>query len=135
MSLQLQLLTQQVAMMQQGAAGNHAIAGNGNLSIVNHTANVVTNVNGAGAGATEELTAEEKIELKKPFGATARIEKKVTEISADQQKYITDFIAAYNKKTAKSKEYTQKHRAHMADPRGFRFQAVYKGNGVFHCHQ
>ncbi|ULT39518.1 hypothetical protein KRR40_31900 [Niabella defluvii] len=76
MSLQLQLLTQQVAMMQQGAAGNHAIAGNGNLSIVNHTANVVTNVNGAGAGATEELTAEEKIELKKPFGATARIEKK-----------------------------------------------------------
>ncbi|MFX6969198.1 hypothetical protein ABTH67_19665, partial [Acinetobacter baumannii] len=91
-------------MMQQGAAGNHAIAGNGSPSIVNHTANVVTNVNGAGAGATEELTAEEKIELKKPFGATARIEKKVTEISADQQKYITDFIAAYNKKTAKSKE-------------------------------
>lgn len=123
MSLQLQLLTQQVAMMQQGAVGNNTITGNGSPSMVHNTGNVVAGTAGVTPTTTEELTAEEKIELKKPFGATARIEKKVTEISADQQKYITNFIAAYNKKTAKSKEYTQKHRANMADPRvvsGFR---------------
>ena len=125
MSLQLQLLTQQVAMMQQGAAGNNVAAGSSyQPAVVHHTGNTIVSVNGANATATtEDLTAEEKIELKKPFGATARIEKKTTEISAEQQKYITGFIAAYNSKTAKSKEYTQQHRARMADPRvvsGFR---------------
>lgn len=123
MSLQLQLLTQQVAMMQQGIAGAH-IAGQGNAlqAIVPSAGNGTASVTVTSA-TTGELTAEEKAELSKPFGATARIEKKITEISADQQKYITTFIAAYNKKTAKSKAYTQQHRARMADPRvvsGFR---------------
>jgi glutamate-1-semialdehyde aminotransferase/malonyl CoA-acyl carrier protein transacylase len=70
-----------------------------------------------------DLTPEEQIEVKKPFGATARIEKQVQGLSARQQSFLSDLIARYNKKTAGSKAYTQQHRAYMADPRvvsGFR---------------
>ncbi|MCH5720440.1 acyltransferase domain-containing protein [Niabella hibiscisoli] len=81
MSLQLQLLTQQVAMMQQGVAGgNVAAASNYSQAMVRNTSNGNVNGNHTTAAVTteetEELTAEEKVELKKPFGATARIEKK-----------------------------------------------------------
>jgi amino acid adenylation domain-containing protein len=70
-----------------------------------------------------ELSAEEQAEIKKPFGATARIEKKTTELNDKQKKFLEDLTRRYNARTAKSKEYTQRHRAHMADPRvvsGFR---------------
>jgi len=65
-----------------------------------------------------DVSENEKAELSKPFGAIARIEKAVsTELSAEQKKWISDFTARYNAKTAKSKSYTQTHRAHLADPR------------------
>ncbi|MGC4233786.1 MAG: amino acid adenylation domain-containing protein [Niabella sp.] len=118
MSMQLQLLTQQMAMMQQGAFGTAATGGNSQQPVIQQNATVITADKNAGTNtASEELTAEEKIELKKPFGATARIEKKSAELSEAQQQYITRFIEAYNKKTAESKKYTQQHRARMADPR------------------
>ena len=72
---------------------------------------------------TDSLSAEEKIELKKPFGATARIETNTLEISDTQQAYLENLTRLYNAKTAESKAYTQKHRPYMADPRvvsGFR---------------
>ncbi len=74
-------------------------------------------------GLSFDLTPEEQIEVKKPFGATARIEKQVQGLSAKQQAFLADLTARYNKKTASSKAYTQKHRSYMADPRvvsGFR---------------
>ncbi|HMR83131.1 MAG TPA: aminotransferase class III-fold pyridoxal phosphate-dependent enzyme [Niabella sp.] len=118
MSMQLQLLTQQVAMMQQGTFGTAATGGNSYQPAVPQNVSVVTADKNAGAStASDELTAEEKIELKKPFGATARIEKKSAELSQEQQEYISRFIEAYNKKTAESKKYTQQYRARMADPR------------------
>jgi len=64
-----------------------------------------------------DLTAEETSELKKPFGATARIEKKASVLTRSQQTYLDSFIARYTEKTGKSKSYTQEHRQHMADPR------------------
>jgi len=70
-----------------------------------------------------ELTPEEEIEIKKPFGAAARIEKQSAALNESQQQYLAAFIKRYNEKTKGSKEYTQKHRPHMADPRvvsGFR---------------
>ena len=70
-----------------------------------------------------ELSAEEAIEIKKPFGAAARIEKQSASLSGPQKEYLASLIDRYNKKTEGSKAYTQKHRAHMADPRvvsGFR---------------
>jgi glutamate-1-semialdehyde aminotransferase len=44
-------------------------------------------------------------------------------LSTKQQAFLTEFISAYNEKTKSSKNYTQKHRGYMADPRvvsGFR---------------
>ncbi|AMR34635.1 type I polyketide synthase [Mucilaginibacter sp. PAMC 26640] len=70
-----------------------------------------------------ETTAEELAELKKPFGATARIERQVEGISTKQQAFIDKLTRDYNQKTKKSKEQTQQHRPYMADPRvvsGFR---------------
>ncbi len=73
--------------------------------------------------SSSDLTPEEEIEIKKPFGAAARIEKQSAALNPEQQEYLAAFIERYNKKTAASKAYTQQHRAHMADPRvvsGFR---------------
>ncbi len=67
--------------------------------------------------AAPVINAEEAAELKKPFGATARIERQKTSLNEVQKKFIQQFTAVYTQKTAKSKEYTQKHRASMADPR------------------
>ncbi|MGJ8593055.1 MAG: amino acid adenylation domain-containing protein [Aquaticitalea sp.] len=66
---------------------------------------------------SESLSEDEIKEHKKPFGASPKIEKQVTDISAKQKTFIEDLIASYNKKTAKSKAYAQKHRTHMSDPR------------------
>ena len=70
-----------------------------------------------------DLTPEEQVEVKKPFGATARIEKQVQGLTDKQQSFLSELTVRYNKKTGSSKAYTQKHRAYMADPRvvsGFR---------------
>ena len=64
-----------------------------------------------------DLTPEETKELKKPFGATARIEKNVSGLTDDQQAYLDSLVPAYVQKTHKSKQYTQENRQHMADPR------------------
>lgn len=63
------------------------------------------------------LTEEEKKELKKPFGASPRIEKQSVTVNNEQDTYLKKLTERYNKKTASSKEYAQKHRSYMADPR------------------
>ena len=65
----------------------------------------------------DSLSEEEKKELKKPFGASPRIEKSSTGLTKEQKKFIEKLTDSYNKKTAGSKAYTQKHRSHMSDPR------------------
>jgi len=70
-----------------------------------------------------ELSAEEQVEIKKPFGATAKIERVASVLEPEQQAYLSGLIQRYNERTKKSKDYTQANRAHMADPRvvsGFR---------------
>ena len=67
--------------------------------------------------SSEGLSEEEIKELKKPFGASPRIEKQATELGHEQKSFLDKLTASYNKKTAGSKAYTQKHRAHMSDPR------------------
>jgi amino acid adenylation domain-containing protein len=64
-----------------------------------------------------DITAEEAVELKKPFGASAKIEKTTTELSPVQAKFLANLTQRYNAKTKGSKAYTQQHRAYMADPR------------------
>ncbi len=65
----------------------------------------------------DDLTAEEIVELKKPFGATAKIDKQSIALSEKQKIFLDTLIKRYIAKTSKSKNYTQKHRPYMADPR------------------
>ncbi len=64
-----------------------------------------------------QLSPEEEIEIKKPFGATARIQRENGELSSHQQEFIKNLTVQYNQKTAKSKAETQRNRTFMADPR------------------
>ncbi|MCH7410841.1 amino acid adenylation domain-containing protein [Belliella sp. DSM 111904] len=64
-----------------------------------------------------KLSESESVELKKPFGAIARIQKKDVELSEAQKMFIKSHVDRVVSMTKSSKEYTQKHRAHMSDPR------------------
>ncbi len=141
---QLALLTKQLALLQgtdqaglalpptapasaQPIHGMLAMNGNGH-----HSPNGTAGTNGHHANGTAPLplsnpladvSPEEAAELKKPFGATARIDRQALELTPAQQDFLTRLIQRYNQKTAKSKAYAQQNRAHMADPRvvtGFR---------------
>jgi amino acid adenylation domain-containing protein len=83
---------------------------------------------GAGAGATDGVLApaaapapnalEDAPELKKAFGAQARISKeKVNDMTPQQRDWFDAFVKRYVAKTAKSKAFTQENRKPMADPR------------------
>ncbi|SHM21866.1 type I polyketide synthase [Mucilaginibacter sp. OK098] len=109
---QIQMLASQLAMMQNGNAPQAPV-----------TPITAPAPAPAKTGIQYDLTAEEQVEVKKPFGATARIEKQVQGLSAKQQTFLGELTKRYNAKTSSSKTYTQEHREHMADPRvvsGFR---------------
>jgi len=111
---QIQMLASQLAMMQTPAAPQTVAP----VHVV-----PAPEAPAAKNGIVYELTAEEQVEVKKPFGATARIEKQVQGLSDKQTKFLADLTKSYNEKTPSSKAYTQEHRDHMADPRvvsGFR---------------
>ena len=121
---QIQMLAGQLAAMQNGSAPQPPAATPAPAPIpVPATATTAaTNLNGK-SSIQFDLTPEEQVEVKKPFGATARIEKQVQGLSEKQQSFLNRLTTRYNNKTKSSKDYTQKHRAYMADPRvvsGFR---------------
>ncbi|MFX4474184.1 hypothetical protein ABTA60_19715, partial [Acinetobacter baumannii] len=64
-------------------------------------------------------------DVKKAFGAIARIHTSGTEMSERQTARLDAFMRRYIDKTQRSKSYTVEHRPHLADPRvvnGFRPQ-------------
>ncbi|MBB6127527.1 polyketide synthase [Mucilaginibacter lappiensis] len=114
-SQQLQLLTNQLALIQNGSSIQPSAA------IQNHGTPAITPAKTQ--SVTYELTPEEQVELKKPFGATARIEKQTLELNDKQAAFLKALTTQYNAKTGASKAQTQKDRPYMADPRvvsGFR---------------
>ena len=112
-SQQIQLLAQQISILQNGSPAAPA-----NIISANPIAPSNGSINKSELKIESAgLSADEVVELKKPFGATARIEKQVSQLSAKQKAFLADFTNRYNKKTKSSKEYTQKHRSYMADPR------------------
>ncbi|MDI1323386.1 MAG: aminotransferase class III-fold pyridoxal phosphate-dependent enzyme [Algoriphagus sp.] len=64
-----------------------------------------------------QISEDELIELKKPFGYMARIERQGTELSLTAKRFLKTFEQEYNEKTGKSKMYSQEYRRMMADPR------------------
>ncbi|MCA1480864.1 aminotransferase class III-fold pyridoxal phosphate-dependent enzyme, partial [Bradyrhizobium sp. NBAIM08] len=71
------------------------------------------------SGASSSINAlEDAPELKKVFGAQARISKeKVDDMTPQQRAWFDAFVKRYTAKTAKSKAFTQANRKKMADPR------------------
>ncbi|MBC8082777.1 MAG: amino acid adenylation domain-containing protein [Hymenobacter sp.] len=108
---QLQLLSQQVLLLHTSPAQLPAPL------VVPALSAPVQPVSPPARAKTADLTPEEEAELKKPFGATARIERQATELSEKQQDFLRQLTVRYNHKTSSSKAYAQQHRAHMADPR------------------
>jgi amino acid adenylation domain-containing protein len=76
------------------------------------------------AGQDEEAAlAHTTYDVKKAFGAIARIHSSSTELTARQRARLDAFMRRYIERTRCSKAYTQEHRPHLADPRvvnGFR---------------
>ena len=122
-SQQLQLLARQLALLQ--GAQPHFTSPSGAASPAQFAqANVEQPLNGSGTPVkplsdykTADLTPEEMMEIKKPFGASPRIEKQSAALTELQQNYLLDLTAHYTERTKASKTYTQENRSHMADPR------------------
>jgi len=119
---QLQLLGQQINLLQGNGSAQMVDASHINATSIQATANVPpAKTTSADHSAVihndDSLTEEEKKELKKPFGASPRIEKQSKTVKPEHEAFLKKLIQRYNKKTARSKEYAQKHRAYMADPR------------------
>src|SRR3546814_12654657 len=100
-SHQIALLSQQVSLLQQGSTSTIMTP----APIIQPSGHSSNQQN-----VRNDLTSEESVELKKPFGATARIEKKALGLTDIQHAYLNTFIAQYSMKTNRRKSYTQKHR-------------------------
>ncbi|TCI11408.1 amino acid adenylation domain-containing protein [Dyella soli] len=77
----------------------------------------------AAAQDEEAALAHTTYDVKKAFGAIARIHSTHTELTERQRARLEAFMRRYIDRTRASKEYTQRHRGHLADPRvvnGFR---------------
>ena len=75
------------------------------------------------AAAPAEEGGAIRYDVKKAFGAIARIHTQAAEITTRQRARLEAFERRYVERTAKSKAYTSAHRSHLADPRvvnGFR---------------
>ena len=82
----------------------------------------------------DPATPQTSYDVKKAFGAIARIHTNRLELSPRQQEKLRAFIDRYVARTRKSKEYTQEHRVHMADPVSYTHLDVYKRQpGNRHC--
>lgn len=109
---QLQLLGKQLELLK----------GNNHQSTVIPATNVVQKPQvkekkSVDSSELKTLSEDEIKEHKKPFGASPKIEKQTTETSKQQDEFLKTLTKSYNKLTARSKAYTQRHRAHMSDPR------------------
>ncbi|GGZ27228.1 hypothetical protein GCM10007049_20000 [Echinicola pacifica] len=111
---QLEILSKQLALLQQGAPSPSHTNGTPSPTAA---APMPLPVASPVKASPAPMDAAEEAAIKKPFGATARIDKNKQTLPAKQQEFISDFIKKYTSKTAKSKAYTQENRSHMADPR------------------
>jgi amino acid adenylation domain-containing protein len=127
---QMQLMSQQLALLAGGAvtvppmaAATAAPAPAIAPAVAAPTAVAVV-ASSSTLADDEAAIAHTKYDVKKAFGAIARIDSSGgTELSAHQRGRLDGFVQRYLARTPKSREYTQQHRAHMADPRvvtGFR---------------
>lgn len=80
-------------------------------------------IGGQASNDEEAALAHTTYDVKKAFGAIARIHHGATELSGRQRARLDAFMRRYIERTKASKAYTEEHRPHLADPRvvnGFR---------------
>ncbi|MBK9135287.1 MAG: amino acid adenylation domain-containing protein [Betaproteobacteria bacterium] len=115
---QMVLMAQQLALLQAHGGGASLPAAAAPLAAPAQPARA------AAAAADDEATpAHQSYDVRKAFGAIARIHTAGTEISERQRTRLDAFMRRYVQKTQRSKQYTEQHRPHLADPRvvnGFR---------------
>lgn len=112
---QLELLSKQLALLQGSAVPAAAVSQQEPNTHLNGHAPAAPPSPAKKPAVT--LSKEDAENLKKPFGATARIDKNGQSLPEKQQNFIEAFTKKYTSKTASSKAYTQQNRSHMADPR------------------
>jgi amino acid adenylation domain-containing protein len=119
---QMQLMAQQIALlrgspgMAAAPAAPVAAAAPAQAATAPVSAPAATPEDEAAAGLA-------KYDVKKAFGAIARIHTDAIELTTRQRARLDAFMRRYIAKTKLSKEYTETHRPHLADPRvvnGFR---------------
>lgn len=111
-SQQIQLLSKQIELLQ----GNNQEVTSTPINPV-ETPSMEAIYKPSVVVSNDDLSEDEKKEHQKPFGASPRIEKQSTGLNKEQKDFLDHLIVTYNKKTASSKAYSQKHRRHMSDPR------------------
>lgn len=129
---QMQLMAQQLTLLQGQPMASPAVATLPQPALPAAAALAPAAPVAAGTAPASPASADEEVALahrtydvKKAFGAIARIHTSGTEISERQRARLDAFMRRYIEKTRRSKDYTTEHRPHMADPRvvnGFRPQ-------------
>ena len=127
---QMQLMAQQIALLKGNSefASVTALAPAGLSPVLTRDAKtpagIVTAAVPAATNEDESSAGSAKYDVKKAFGAIARIHTENSgELTERQRARLDTFMRRYIARTQKSKGYTQAHRAHLADPRvvnGFR---------------
>jgi amino acid adenylation domain-containing protein len=119
-----QVIQQQMALMaQQLAVLGGAAQAQAPVAEVAPAVAVPAPVAAAPAAAEPAATEVMRYDVKKAFGAIARIHTQASAITARQQARLEAFARRYIERTARSKAFTSAHRPHLADPRvvnGFR---------------
>jgi glutamate-1-semialdehyde aminotransferase/acyl carrier protein len=119
---QMQLMAQQLALLAGSSAASpdpSAVAAANPTVVAEHVP--------AAAPTSQPASAEEsgavRYDVKKAFGAIARIHTQANEVTSRQRVRLDTFVRRYVERTRKSRDCTVQHRQHLADPRvvnGFR---------------
>ena len=134
-----QVIQQQLAIMEQqlallgsvpttyaAAQEQSAVAGSSAAAAAPSAPLVVAAAPATSTADEEAALAHKQYDVKKAFGAIARIHTRPTsELTDRQQRRLDAFMRSYVARTKASKAYTEAHRSHLADPRvvnGFRPQ-------------
>jgi amino acid adenylation domain-containing protein len=122
---QMQLLTAQMALLR-GTALPAALPAAAPAPAASAPAPAVVSAPAPAPAPAEDDSGQKTYDVKKAFGAIARIHTKASgELTERQKTRLGTFMRRYIARTRKSKEYTTEHRSHLADPRvvnGFRPQ-------------
>ena len=118
---QMQLMAQQIALLQGLGPASAAVPASAPAPTPPPSA--AAPAEPAAANEDDAAAGAAKYDVKKAFGAIARIHTDATQITERQRSRLDAFMRRYVARTRLSKEYNARHRAHLADPRvvnGFR---------------